>query len=111
MGEVIAVVFNYLDGGSLMDRLRNSPLVWRDGTTLDYKAVKILLSYCKGIAAGMQHLHDHNVVHRDLAARNVLLGTQGQVVVADFGFAYRTDPGTTGKAGENETATIISAPW
>jgi serine/threonine protein kinase len=30
-----------------------------------------------GIAAGMLHLHKHNIVHRDLAARNVLLTSEG----------------------------------
>jgi serine/threonine protein kinase len=32
----------------------------------------------QGIAAGMFHLHKHNIVHRDLAARNILLTESGQ---------------------------------
>jgi serine/threonine protein kinase len=32
----------------------------------------------RGIAAGMLHLHKHNIVHRDLAARNILLTESGQ---------------------------------
>jgi serine/threonine protein kinase len=31
----------------------------------------------RGIAAGMLHLHKHNIVHRDLAARNILLTGNG----------------------------------
>jgi serine/threonine protein kinase len=31
----------------------------------------------RGIAAGMLHLHKHNIVHRDLAARNILLTSGG----------------------------------
>jgi predicted Ser/Thr protein kinase len=31
----------------------------------------------RGIAAGMYHLHKHNIVHRDLAARNILLTASG----------------------------------
>jgi serine/threonine protein kinase len=31
----------------------------------------------RGIAAGMLHLHKHNIVHRDLAARNILLSGNG----------------------------------
>jgi serine/threonine protein kinase len=31
----------------------------------------------RGIAAGMFHLHKHNIVHRDLAARNILLTSGG----------------------------------
>jgi serine/threonine protein kinase len=30
------------------------------------------------IAAGMFHLHKHNIVHRDLAARNILLSNDGK---------------------------------
>jgi serine/threonine protein kinase len=31
----------------------------------------------RGIAAGMFHLHKHNIVHRDLASRNILLTASG----------------------------------
>jgi mitogen-activated protein kinase kinase kinase 11 len=31
----------------------------------------------RGIAAGMLHLHKHNIIHRDLAARNILLTASG----------------------------------
>jgi serine/threonine protein kinase len=31
----------------------------------------------RGIAAGMLHLHKHNIVHRDFAARNILLTANG----------------------------------
>jgi serine/threonine protein kinase len=31
----------------------------------------------RGIAAGLYHLHKHNIIHRDLAARNILLTTSG----------------------------------
>jgi serine/threonine protein kinase len=31
----------------------------------------------QGIAAGLYHLHKHNIIHRDLAARNILLTTSG----------------------------------
>jgi serine/threonine protein kinase len=31
----------------------------------------------RGIAAGLYHLHNHNIIHRDLAARNILLTTSG----------------------------------
>jgi serine/threonine protein kinase len=32
-----------------------------------------IMGILRGIAAGMCHLHKHNIIHRDLAARNILL--------------------------------------
>jgi serine/threonine protein kinase len=32
----------------------------------------------RGIAAGLYHLHKHNIIHRDLAARNILLSGSGE---------------------------------
>jgi serine/threonine protein kinase len=32
----------------------------------------------RGIAAGVLHLHKHNIIHRDLAARNILLSSNGE---------------------------------
>jgi serine/threonine protein kinase len=42
----------------------------------------------QGIAAGMLHLHKHNIVHRDLAARNILLTSGGEPKISVF-FALR----------------------
>jgi serine/threonine protein kinase len=36
------------------------------------------IQWIRGIAAGMLHLHKHNIVHRDLAARNILLASSGE---------------------------------
>jgi serine/threonine protein kinase len=38
----------------------------------------------RGIAAGMLHLHKHNIVHRDLAARNILLTGSGDPKISVF---------------------------
>jgi serine/threonine protein kinase len=38
----------------------------------------------RGIAAGMLHLHKHNIVHRDLAARNILLTSGGDPKISVF---------------------------
>jgi serine/threonine protein kinase len=38
----------------------------------------------RGIAAGLLHLHKHNIVHRDLAARNILLSGNGEPKISVF---------------------------
>lgn len=47
------------------------------------RALAIASSVCAGVAAA----HRAGVIHRDLKPDNVLLGTEGRVVVTDFGIA------------------------
>ncbi|KAG6833669.1 hypothetical protein H0H87_002865 [Tephrocybe sp. NHM501043] len=41
--------------------------------------------YFSNIAAGIEFLEAHNVYHRDLKPENILVGTDGYLVLADFG--------------------------
>lgn len=45
------------------------------------------IQFVKGIARGMLHLHNHNIIHRDLAARNILLSATGEPKISDFGMS------------------------
>jgi mitogen-activated protein kinase kinase kinase 11 len=42
----------------------------------------------RGIAAGMLHLHKHNIVHRDLAARNILLNASGDPKISVLSLSF-----------------------
>ncbi|CAE8732800.1 unnamed protein product, partial [Polarella glacialis] len=44
-----------------------------------------------GLMSALSHLHFLRVVHRDVKAENVLLGSQGQAILADFGAAAYLD--------------------
>lgn len=78
-GRPMMLVLQYCSLGSLLGELK-SP----QGSGDD---VDVLVSYCQGVACGMQYLSDKMFVHRDLAARNVLLDASGTPKVSDFGLS------------------------
>jgi serine/threonine-protein kinase len=71
------LVFEYLPGGTLEDRLA-------PGKPLDDDESERI---ARDIAAGLAHAHDHGVVHRDLKPSNVLFDAEGRAKIADFGIA------------------------
>jgi len=71
-------VLEYMNGGSINQRLWNKP---RD-TVSD----KERFDWARDIAQGMKHIHDQGYAHRDLKSLNVLYSrTTGRAKVADFG--------------------------
>jgi tRNA A-37 threonylcarbamoyl transferase component Bud32 len=71
------IVMEYMDGGSLEQRLA-------DGAQLPpAQAVRWL----EQVARALDHAHAHGVVHRDVKPGNLLIDSEGNVNVADFGIA------------------------
>jgi serine/threonine protein kinase/WD40 repeat protein len=66
----------YFEGGSLDSVIRQGPLDGREAARVVEK-----------IARAVQHAHSQGVIHRDLKPRNILLDSDGQPYVADFGLA------------------------
>ena len=67
----------YVEGETLHDRLR------REGRLSVEEAVRIT----REVAGALEYAHQHGVVHRDIKPDNILLTTQHDALLADFGIA------------------------
>jgi serine/threonine protein kinase len=67
----------YVEGATLEDLLQNRGPLPPDA------AVRM----AKGIAAGLDALHQAGIVHRDIKSSNIIIDTEGQAKLTDFGLA------------------------
>ncbi len=44
------------------------------------------------IGCALQHMHSRHVYHRDVKPENILIGSNGQLLLADFGSAVHAPP-------------------
>ncbi|MEA2146644.1 MAG: eukaryotic-like serine/threonine-protein kinase, partial [Solirubrobacteraceae bacterium] len=77
----VVIVMEYVPGETLADALS------REGRLASSEALRIL----DGVAAGLDAIHQRDIVHRDVKPANVLLGASGTVKLADLGVAAVAD--------------------
>ena len=75
-------VMEFVEGESL------SGLLKREGRLQPEVALKILHQTAQGLATA----HDRGVIHRDIKPGNLMLGSRGQVKIADFASAVKGWP-------------------
>ena len=90
MGPFPYFSMDYIEGSTLRSVVeRRRPLPQED-------AISIVVEICRAVA----HAHSKGIVHRDLKPENVMIDTEGDVFVMDFGLARAvedsaiTTPGT-----------------
>lgn len=71
------LVMDYAPGGTLRDH-------YPSGSPVPFQQV---ISYTKQVASALSHAHANKLVHRDVKPENMLLNTDGQVLLSDFGIA------------------------
>jgi predicted Ser/Thr protein kinase len=105
-GDGIFVVMPLISGGTLRAWMRAARRSWQD-------VVDRLTAAGRGLAAA----HAAGLVHRDFKPDNVLVGDDGEVMVADFGLALATSDdtavsadGAPSPAHAIETSSIAGTP-
>ena len=89
------VVMEYVPGPSLHTLLAG-------GAMAVVEVVRIAIE----IADGLAYAHQHGVVHRDLKLENILISTDGQPKIADFGIARSiVTPGDSARQAPQEALT------
>ncbi|ELP90674.1 serine/threonine protein kinase PAK, putative [Entamoeba invadens IP1] len=76
------VVMEYMNGGCLTDLLNE----YKYGLSLNEWQVAFVF---KEMVMGLAYLHGNGVIHRDIKSDNVLISKNGDVKLADFGFALK----------------------
>lgn len=70
------IVLKLIDGQTLKDRMKNSPL----------SKIEIL-QVVKAVGDGLEYAHKRGILHRDTKPSNVLIASDGKIYLTDFGLA------------------------
>ena len=71
------LVMDYASNGTLRQRHPRGSIL----------PISLVLFYIKQIASALQYLHSRKLIHRDIKPENLLLGSNNEVLISDFGTA------------------------
>lgn len=93
IGERFYMAMEYIEGGTLRDRLRTLSEGNRRLPPAEVVAI------VRGIAAALDYAHQRGIVHRDVKPANVMFTRDGDPVLTDFGIARMLGEGSVTMAG------------
>lgn len=100
-GELF-IVMEYIDGRELREVVQNN----RPGEL----SVPEILNYAIQIAEGLQAAHEKGIVHRDIKSGNIMLTSDGNVKIMDFGLAKMHDSPALTQSGSTVGTTAYMSP-
>ena len=93
------LVLEYLDGGTLEDRLRDGRMSLNES-----------LAFLRQLLDALRHAHEKGVIHRDIKPQNVLLTKGGVPKLSDFGLAWVVGQDDRFESDRREGTTRYLAP-
>jgi len=96
------LAMEYVDGVTL-DKFGDDPVRTRADAE---NTARLFEKICAGVA----HAHRHGVIHRDLKPGNVLIDSDGEPRIVDFGLARERDDRTVTRPGEFAGTLAYAAP-
>jgi serine/threonine protein kinase len=93
-GDVAYIVMEYIDGPPLKNLLDKQ----------ERFTIATTMRIMEDLLAGLKFSHDRGVVHRDIKPANIMLTSEGQAKIADFGIA-RIESSSMTQAG-----TVLGTP-
>jgi len=76
----VFIILEYAKGGELYKHLKAKKRFDEDTAA----------KYIASLASALDYIHRHNVIHRDIKPENILLDSNGNLKLADFGWAVHT---------------------
>lgn len=90
------LVMAYAPNGTLRTR-------YPKGTVL---ALETVISYLKPVAEALDYAHSHHLIHRDVKPENILLASQNEIWLSDFGIAVTAHNSISGIL-QNKAGTVL----
>lgn len=82
----IYLILEFAPGGTLFSKLQTQP-----GNKFPEQQCAI---YVNMLVSALIYLHERNVIHRDIKPENLLLGHEGELKIADFGWSVHEPTST-----------------
>ncbi len=90
------IIMEYAPGGSVRQR-------YPSGMPMPPVAV---ITYAKQAGAGLQYIHDQGLIHQDIKPGNMLLGSNDELLLSDFGIAVVAHRTATHSMSDAATGTL-----